>query len=69
MPLQFGSLSLDARILEGIKDLGFVETRPIQSAVIPLFLSGHDLIACAETGTGKTAAFVVPMLQQLLAHD
>jgi ATP-dependent RNA helicase RhlE len=69
LPLQFGSLSLDARILEGIKDLGFVETRPIQSAVIPLFLSGHDLIACAETGTGKTAAFVVPMLQQLLAHD
>ena len=43
-----------------------VETRPIQSAVIPLALVGGDLIACAETGTGKTCAFVVPILQRLL---
>jgi ATP-dependent RNA helicase RhlE len=63
----FTSLGLDARLFEGIRDLGFVETRPIQSAVIPLALAGHDLIACAETGTGKTAAFVVPTLQRLLA--
>jgi len=49
-----------------VRDLGFVETRPIQSAVIPLALANHDLIACAETGTGKTAAFVVPTLQRLL---
>ncbi len=49
-----------------MRDLGFVETRPIQSAVIPLALAGDDLIACAETGTGKTAAFVVPTLQRLL---
>ena len=62
----FASLNLDARLLEGIRDLGFAETRPVQSAVIPLALDGHDLIACAETGTGKTAAFVVPMLQRLL---
>ncbi len=67
MPVPFTSFSLDARLLEGIRDLGFTETRPIQSAVIPLVLTGHDLIACAETGTGKTAAFVVPMLQWLLA--
>jgi ATP-dependent RNA helicase RhlE len=60
------SLRLDARLLEGVRDLGFQETRPIQSAVIPLALEGSDLIACAETGTGKTAAFVVPMLQRLL---
>ena len=56
-------------MLEGVRDLGFVETRPIQSAVIPLALGGHDLIACAETGTGKTAAFVVPTLQKLLTDD
>jgi ATP-dependent RNA helicase RhlE len=68
-PIAFGSLSLDSRILEGIKDLAFVETRPIQTAVIPLVLLGHDLIACAETGTGKTAAFVVPMLQGLLTRS
>ncbi|HEV3058382.1 MAG TPA: DEAD/DEAH box helicase [Vicinamibacterales bacterium] len=65
-PVPYASLSLDARLQEGIRDLGFVETRPIQSAVIPLALAGDDLIACAETGTGKTAAFVVPMLQKLL---
>jgi len=65
-PVAFASLNLDARLLEGIRDLGFSETRPIQTAVIPLALAGHDLIACAETGTGKTAAFVVPMLQWLL---
>ena len=53
--MPFASLGLDARLLEGIRDLGFTETRPIQSAVIPLALAGDDLIACAETGTGKTA--------------
>jgi ATP-dependent RNA helicase RhlE len=66
-PIPFTSLNLDPRLLEGIRDLGFTETRPIQSAVIPLALAGHDLIACAETGTGKTCAFVVPLVQQLLA--
>jgi ATP-dependent RNA helicase RhlE len=65
-PVPFTSLPLDKRLLEGIRDLGFVDTRPVQTAVIPLALAGHDLIACAETGTGKTAAFVVPTLQRLL---
>jgi len=69
LPVPFTSLGLDSRLLEGIRDLGFRETRPIQSAVIPLALGGHDLIACAETGTGKTAAFVVPTLQRLLTAD
>jgi len=65
-PLPFAALGLDARLLEGVRDLGFSETRPIQSAVITLSLAGDDLIACAETGSGKTCAFVVPMLQRLL---
>ena len=64
--MPFTSLDLDPRLMEGIRDLGFSETRPVQSAVIPLALSGSDLIACAETGTGKTCAFVVPILQKLL---
>jgi ATP-dependent RNA helicase RhlE len=68
-PIPFTSLNLDARVLEGIRDLGFADTRPIQSAVIPLALAGHDLIAAAETGSGKTAAFVVPMLQRLLTNE
>src|SRR5262249_55546280 len=67
--IAFRSLDLDARLQEGIRDLGFVETRPVQSAVIPLALDGHDLIACAETGTGKTGAFVIPMLQRLLTRN
>ena len=65
--MPFTSLGLDPRLLEGIRDLGFKDTRPIQTAVIPLALAQQDLIACAETGTGKTAAFVVPTLQWLLA--
>jgi len=69
MPVPFASFALDPRLLEGVRDLGFTETRPIQTAVIPLALAGHDLIACAATGTGKTAAFVVPMVQWLLAKD
>ncbi|MEQ1870058.1 MAG: DEAD/DEAH box helicase [Vicinamibacterales bacterium] len=64
--MPFSSLGLDARLLEGVRDLGFTETRPIQSAVIKMALAGDDLIACAETGTGKTAAFVIPTLQRLL---
>jgi ATP-dependent RNA helicase RhlE len=72
-PIPFSSLGLDSRLLEGVRDLGFSETRPIQSAVITLSLAGNDLIACAETGSGKTCAFVVPMLQRLLretgGHD
>jgi len=62
------SLGLDSRLLEGTRDLGWKDTRAIQTAVIPLALAQKDLIACAETGSGKTAAFVVPMLQWLLSH-
>jgi len=65
-PVPYASLTLDTRLQEGIRDLGFESTRPIQSAVIPLALAGSDLIACAETGTGKTAAFVIPTLQRIL---
>ncbi|MBZ5557645.1 MAG: DEAD/DEAH box helicase [Acidobacteriia bacterium] len=68
-PVPFASLGLDPRLLEGTRDLGWTDTRPIQTAVIPLALAGQDLIACAETGTGKTAAFVVPTLQRLIAGD
>jgi ATP-dependent RNA helicase RhlE len=65
-PIAFDQLGLDARLLSGIRDLGWKETRTIQSGVIPLALAGGDVIACAETGTGKTAAFLVPILQRVL---
>jgi ATP-dependent RNA helicase RhlE len=65
-PIPFDRLSLDERLLTGIRDLGWTETRPVQSGVIPFALAGLDVIACAETGTGKTAAFLVPILQRFL---
>jgi ATP-dependent RNA helicase RhlE len=65
-PISFDALGLDARLLSGIHDLGWKATRPVQSGVIPIALSGADVIASAETGTGKTAAFLVPILQSFL---
>jgi ATP-dependent RNA helicase RhlE len=64
--INFDQLSLDPKLLNGIRDLGWKDTRPVQSGVIPLALAGGDVIACAETGTGKTAAFLVPILQRFL---
>ena len=68
-PVPFASLDLDTRLAAGLRDLGFEGTRPVQSAVIPLALAGHDVIACAETGTGKTLAFAAPILQRLLREQ
>ena len=65
-PVPFEKLKIDERLLSGIRDLGWGETRPVQSGVIPFALAGRDVIACAETGTGKTAAFLVPILQRFL---
>ena len=67
-PIPYDQLALDARLLSGIQDLGWKDTRPVQSGVIPLALAGGDVIACAETGTGKTAAFLVPILQRFLTE-
>jgi ATP-dependent RNA helicase RhlE len=57
---------LDARLSRAIAARGFELTTPIQSATFPLVLAGSDVIACAQTGTGKTAAFLIPILQRLL---
>ncbi len=65
-PIPFDLLKIDAHLLSGIKDLGWKDTRPVQSGVIPIALRGSDVIACAETGTGKTAAFLIPILQRFL---
>ena len=66
-PIEFSELELDDRLRAGIQDRGFVRTTPVQSAVFPIVFKGSDLIACAETGTGKTAAFLLPIMQRLLA--
>ncbi len=64
--MPFSSLDLEPSLLEGIAVRGFEKTTPIQSAVIPIALKGHDVIGCADTGTGKTVAFVLPILNRLL---
>lgn len=63
---EFDSLKLHPNLLKGIHDLGFLRPTPIQAEVIPAILKGSDVIGCAPTGTGKTAAFVLPILNKLL---
>ncbi len=64
--MAFDTLGLEASLIEGIRIRGFAATTPIQSAVIPIVMDGDDLIACADTGTGKTAAFLLPILNRML---
>jgi ATP-dependent RNA helicase RhlE len=68
-PMAFTSLGLDFRLEQAVTDRGFVTTTPIQSAVFPALLGGMDLVACAQTGTGKTLAFLLPIMQRLLQQE
>jgi len=63
--MPFRLLGLDANILKAVQEAGYTEPTPIQAAAIPPILAGHDLIGIAQTGTGKTAAFVLPILAKL----
>ncbi|VAW31325.1 ATP-dependent RNA helicase RhlE, partial [hydrothermal vent metagenome] len=63
--MNFTDFSLDSRLEAGIKDMGFTEPTPIQQQAIPHVLAGNDLLGLAQTGTGKTAAFMLPILQRL----
>ncbi len=65
----FKEFNLDPRILNAIDAQGYTTPSPIQQQAIPVALSSRDLLGCAQTGTGKTAAFVIPLLQQLLAEQ
>lgn len=66
--LSFADLKLAAPILRALTEAGYATPTPIQAQAIPLALEGHDLMAGAQTGTGKTAAFALPLLQKLLPH-
>src|SRR5204863_9973958 len=65
--MSFRPLGLDAKILQAVQEAGYTEPTPIQSAAIPPIVAGHDLIGIAQTGTGKTAAFTLPILTKLAA--
>lgn len=64
--LTFEDFDLDYGVLDSIESMGYKTPTPIQEQAIPAILAGHDLIACAQTGTGKTAAFVLPLLDKIL---
>jgi len=63
--MQFEDLRLTEPLLRAVRTAGYVHPTPIQTEAIPLVLDGRDVLGCAQTGTGKTAAFALPMLQQL----
>src|SRR5690606_34336018 len=64
--MPFSSFGLHPDLLRGVKELGFTRPTPIQNDAIPPALAGKDLLACAMTGSGKTAAFMLPILHKLI---
>lgn len=63
--IKFEDMQLSKRVLNAVRDMGFEEPSPIQAQTIPLALEGHDVIGQAQTGTGKTAAFGIPTIEQI----
>ncbi len=62
---QFGALGVSERLVQALEKAGLQEPTPIQAKAIPAAMEGHDVMGCAQTGTGKTAAFVIPMIERL----
>ena len=65
--MKFKDFGFDNRLLEGIEASGYDEATPVQEQVIPLVLAGKDVIASAQTGTGKTAAFLLPLINNIIS--
>src|SRR6478735_5182377 len=68
-PARFDTLPLDAKLLRAVADSGYAMMTPIQAKAIPIVLDGRDVMGAAQTGTGKTAAFSIPLLQRMLKHE
>jgi superfamily II DNA/RNA helicase len=68
-PSRFDTLPLDAKLLRAVADQGYATMTPIQAKAIPIVLAGRDVMGAAQTGTGKTAAFSIPLLQKMLRHE
>ena len=69
VPARFDTLPLDAKLLRAVADSGYAMMTPIQAKAIPIVLEGRDVMGAAQTGTGKTAAFSIPLLQRMLKHE
>ncbi|NRR29106.1 DEAD/DEAH box helicase [Oxalobacteraceae bacterium] len=67
-PVRFADFGLSPHILRALSDQGYVHPTPIQAQAIPVLLQGRDVMGAAQTGTGKTAGFALPIIQMLLAH-
>lgn len=65
LKMRFDELDLEDAVLDGLYDMNFDEATPVQELTIPVILEGKDIIACAQTGTGKTAAYVLPVINEL----
>ena len=68
-PARFDTLPLDAKLLRAVADQGYATMTPIQAKAIPIVLEGRDVMGAAQTGTGKTAAFSIPLLQKMMRHE
>jgi ATP-dependent RNA helicase RhlE len=64
--LTFSDFNFDSRLVEGLDSMGYEKPTPVQEMTIPVILENHDLIACAQTGTGKTAAYILPLLNKIV---
>ena len=69
LPMAFAQLQLSAPLARAVADMGYESMTPIQAQAIPVVLQGRDVMGAAQTGTGKTAAFALPLLQRLLKHE
>ena len=64
--MTFSDFKFDSRLVEGLDSMGYEKPTPVQEMTIPIILENHDLIACAQTGTGKTAAYILPLLNKIV---
>ena len=69
MTASFSNLSLAEPLARAVAEMGYESMTPIQAQAIPVVLTGKDVMGAAQTGTGKTAAFSLPLLQRLLKHE
>src|SRR3978361_1334297 len=67
--MPFTKLGLSQAMVDGVKAMGYIDPTPIQLRAIPLILEGKDVIGSAQTGTGKTAAFALPILTKMGPHE
>ena len=64
--MTFNDFHFETELIDGLASMGFSTPTPIQEQAIPIILNNHDIIACAQTGTGKTAAYLLPVINKII---